>query len=124
MKQTKEQFLKTRELNNKQIIAVIIGLVIFLMVGILIGIPMGMMIQQALFVEGFEQMTPTLEKINVNIGLNETFLVEETKRVAMAVLDIQQQTYGDPHNINIDATCPGRNTTKTVEECIREVESR
>jgi hypothetical protein len=110
--------------NNTLIIKVLIVFVIGLVIGILIGTPIGMMIQQALFIEGFEQMAPTLEKINVDIGLNETFLVEETKRVAMAVLDIQQQSYGDPHNINIDATCPGRNTTKTIAECIREVEAR
>lgn len=97
-KQTKEQYLKARELNNKQIISVIAALLIFLAVGILIGVPIGMMIQQALLIEGFEQMAPTLEKINVDIGLNETFLVEETKRVAMAVLDIQQQRYNNQDN--------------------------
>ena len=46
-----------------------------------------MMIQQALFVEEFEKLAPALDKIKVDVNLNETFLVQETKRIAEEILN-------------------------------------
>jgi hypothetical protein len=75
-----------------------------------------MVLQQYIIYQGIEQVAPAFSGVEVNIDLNETEIVNGLSQIATDM----QQTYGDPHNINIDATCPGRNTTKTVSECIRE----
>lgn len=114
MKQSKEQIVRT----SIPIFWLVIIFALGLVVGILIGIMIGMAAQQMILFKGIEMIAPTFDGIEVNIDLNETAIVNGLSQVA----EEMQQSSGDPHNINIDATCPGRNTTKTVLECIREVE--
>jgi len=116
MKHTKEQIVRT----SIPIFWLVIIFVLGLMIGIIIGIPIGSIAQQIILFKGIEMIAPAFEGVEVNIDLNETAIVNGLTQVASDI----QQTYGDPHNINIDATCPGRNTTKTVEECIQEIEAR
>jgi len=100
----------------------IFWLVIIFVFGILIGIMIGMAAQQIILFKGIEMIAPAFDGVEINIDLNETAIVDGVSQIAMGM---QKETYsGDPHNINIDATCPGRNTTKTTVECIREIEAR
>jgi len=102
---------------------------VFVILGILgVGILLGMIIQQAIIFKGIEMIAPAFSGVEVNVDLNETLIVDEMSKVVAPYQEYtskySQQASGDPHNINIDATCPGRNTTKTVEECIKEIEDR
>jgi len=77
--------MKTENKNKKINYAMLFGFGV--VVGLLIGITIGMMIQQALIIEGFAALAPTISKMNVDINLNETFIVEETKRIAVEMLN-------------------------------------
>ena len=77
--------MKTENKNKKINYAMLFGF--GAVVGLLIGIMIGMMIQQALIIEGFAALAPTISKMNVDINLNETFIVEETKRIAVEMLN-------------------------------------
>ena len=112
----KDKIIKT----SIPIFWLLIILLIGLFIGTLIGIMIGMVAQQMILFKGIETIAPAFSGVEVNIDLNETAIIDGLAQVASDI----RQTYGDPHNINIDATCPGRNTTKTTVECIQEIEAR
>ena len=112
-KETKQDIHKTKMIT----LMIIIGTV-----SLLIGMILGMVLQQIIIYNAFVVVAPAFDGVEVTIAFNETLVVDEMSKLAVELSNYN--VYEDPHNINLDATCPGRNTTKTVVECIREVEAR
>lgn len=141
--------MKTSKETNKNIhkTFMITTMIIIGVVSLLIGMILGIVLQQIIIYKAFIVVAPAFDGVEVNIDFNETLVVDEMSKIALDLfrethnntnnIDVNQNdrfdsnasdwkdyTYGDPHSINIDGLCPGRNITKTVAQCIKEVESK
>lgn len=115
--------MKDKQKERISTLTIFIILMIGAIIGFLIGIPIGALGQQMILFKGIEMVAPAFDGVNIEIKLNETFLLNGMNQILDSQIEEIKAYSGDSHNINIDATCPGRNTSKTVAECIRDYES-
>ena len=84
-----------------------------------LGFILGMAYQQVLITQEVGNIL-SYSNIDINVNMNETKLVDYTMQRFNETILPQLKP---PYDINYNATCPGLNKTKTVEECIKEVEN-
>jgi hypothetical protein len=92
-------------------------MILIFLVGILAGIQMGTYAV-------IDHVAYGLAGSTFIVNINETRMVQAAMQEFNYTILPQIRKEQSPYDINWDAVCPGKNTSKTVVECIKEIENK